>query len=240
MQRAPLALCAATLLSLTALTACGGGTGSAPAADKPGATASPVQRVTPAERLAKLMVTKADVPGMEVKPPGKQDDEYLFAKSPDDVTTDRTACTPLALAMNQLAFDGSRADLTHHIPENQRFTYITLMVFGSPGKAESAFAGLSEGVEACGDGFTAKARSTVAYDSVTAERPVTPGGDQSLAFRATTPFRGITHTMHAQAVRSGDVVAVYFAADGMAMVQDRPGDAKLPAAVVKAQNAKLG
>jgi hypothetical protein len=46
--------------------------------------------------------------------------------------------------------------------------------------------------------------------------------------------------MHAQAVRKGDVIAVYVSVDGMAMVQDRPGDAKLPAAVVKAQNAKLG
>ncbi|MET9392581.1 sensor domain-containing protein [Streptomyces sp. NPDC006624] len=238
MKRAPLAVCAASLLSLTALTACGGG--SEPAADKPKAAASPADRETPAERLAKLVITEADVPGTEVKPPSKQDEKYLFAKSPGDVTTDKPACTPLALAMNQLALDGSRADLTHHIPENRRFTYITLMTYDTPDKAKSAFAGLSEGVGACGGGFTAKARVATPYDSVTAEKPVARGGDESLAFRATTPFRGITHTVHAQAVRSDDVVAVYFAADGMAMIQDRPGDAKLPAAVVKAQNAKLG
>ncbi|MEU0911159.1 hypothetical protein [Streptomyces althioticus] len=50
----------------------------------------------------------------------------------------------------------------------------------------------------------------------------------------------MSHTVHAQAVRAGDAVAVYFAADGMAMVNGRTSDAKLPPAAVKARSAKLG
>ncbi|MFI6371590.1 hypothetical protein [Streptomyces sp. NPDC050546] len=240
MKRAALAASALSLLSLATLTACGGDADSDSAAGEPGPTASRAKQVTPAERLTKLMITSADVPGLDVNPPSKQDDKYAFAKSPEDVKADKPVCAPLALAMNQLALGDAQADLTHHVPQNSGFTYVTLMSYDTPGKAESAFAGLSKGVDACGDGFTAKAKGTTPYDSVTAEKPVAQGGDESLAFQATTPFRGVTHTLHAPAVRSDDVVAVYFSVNGSAMVQNRPGNAKLPAALVKAQNAKLG
>ena len=241
MKRAALAVSTLSLLSLTTLTACGGNADSDSATGEPRPSASRAKQVTPAERLAKLMITKADVPGLDVKPTTRQDgdDKYVFAKSPDDVTVDKPACTPLAYAMNQLALGEAQGDLTHFVPKGSEFTYITLTAY-APGKAESAFAGLAKGVDSCGGGFTAKANGTTKYDSVTTEKPVAEGGDESLAFRSTTTFRGITHTMHGEAVRRGDVVAVYFSADGMAMVQDRPGDARLPAAVVKAQNAKLG
>ncbi|MEU0384473.1 hypothetical protein [Streptomyces chartreusis] len=240
MKRAALAASALSLMSLTTLTACGGDTDADAAADKPQPTASPAKQVTPAERLAKLVITKADVPGLDVKSPSEPDDTYVFAKSPDDVTVDKPVCAPLAHAMNQLAVGSPVTDLTRHVPQSDRFTYITLMLYSAPGKAESAFSGLSKGVDARGDGFTAKAKGSTVYDSVTAEKPVARAGEESLAFRATTTFRGITHTMHTQAVHKGDVVAVYFSVNGTAMIQDRPGDAKLPAAVVKAQNAKLG
>ncbi|MFC7982677.1 hypothetical protein [Streptomyces sp. NPDC057336] len=75
---------------------------------------------------------------------------------------------------------------------------------------------------------------------MTAEKPVAEAGDESLAFRSTLTFRGAAHTVHTQAVRSGDVVAMYFSVDGLAIANARPSDAKLSAAVVKAQYAKLG
>ena len=53
-------------------------------------------------------------------------------------------------------------------------------------------------------------------------------------------FRGVTHTLHTEAVRDGDVLAVYFAVNGLAIADNtRPSDAKMPANVVRAQNAKL-
>ncbi|MFF9811349.1 hypothetical protein ACF1G5_40790 [Streptomyces coeruleorubidus] len=238
MKRAALAV---STLSLLYLTACGGSADSDTATGEPRPTATRAKQATPAERLAKLMITKADVPGLDVKATSrdKGDDKYVFAKSTDDVTVDKPACAQPAYAMNQLPVGEPQGDLTHYVPQGNEFTYITLTTY-APGKAESAFAALAKGVESCGGGFTAKANGSVTYDSVTTEEPVAKAGDESLAFRATTPFRGNTHTLHAQAVRKGDVMAVYVSVDGMAMVQDRPGDAKLPATVVKAQNAKLG
>ncbi|MGK5697587.1 hypothetical protein ACSNOJ_32665 [Streptomyces sp. URMC 128] len=238
MKRAALAV---STLSLLSLTACGGSADPDSATGEPRPTATRAKQATPAERLAKLMITKADVPGLDVKATSrdKGDDKYVFAKSPDDVTVDKPACAPPAYALNQLPLGEPQGDLTHFVPQNSKFTYITLTTY-APGKAASAFAGLAEGVDACGGGFTAKANGTTTYDSVTAEEPVAKAGDESLAFRATMPFQGLTHALHAQAVRKGDVVAVYVSVDGMAMVQDRPGDAKLPPAVVKAQNKKLG
>ncbi|MDT6983174.1 hypothetical protein ACFSUJ_01550 [Streptomyces lusitanus] len=50
----------------------------------------------------------------------------------------------------------------------------------------------------------------------------------------------MSHLVRTQVVRAGDVVAVYFAADGMAVANGRASEAKPQPAVVKAQWAKLG
>lgn len=239
MKRAALAASTLSLLSLTTLTACGGDTDSA--TGEPAPTTSQAKQITPAQRLEKIVITTADI-GRAVEKPSAKDDEYVFAKSQDDITVDKQACAPLAYAMNQLPLGEPQADLNRHISGGygNTSTYITLMTYDTTDKAESALAGLSKAVDSCGGGFTAKAKDTSTYGSVTAEKPLAPAGDQSLAFRATFPFRGVTHIMHGEAVRSGDVIAVYFSANGFAIIDDRPSDAKLPAAVVKAQNAKLG
>jgi hypothetical protein len=61
---------ALTLLSLAALTACGGASGSGsdadPAADKPSSTEARERQLTPEERLKRLVITEADVNGMKV------------------------------------------------------------------------------------------------------------------------------------------------------------------------------
>ncbi|WND35862.1 hypothetical protein RI578_16880 [Streptomyces sp. BB1-1-1] len=239
------ALSALSLLSLAALTACGGDSGSGSDADKPAATATQEQQeqqATPEERLKQLAITQADAPGdRKVTEP---DDEFVFAKSAKEVTVDKPACAPLALAMNQLPLGDPQADLTRVVDSGGAnigaFTYVTLTAY-EPGGAEPAMSGLSKAVDACGGGFTAKSdENTSVYDSVTAEKPVAAAGDESLGFRSTLTFRGVTHTVHTQAVRSGDVLAVYFSVDGSAIANARPSDAKLPAAVVSAQNGKLG
>ncbi|MFF0104900.1 hypothetical protein [Streptomyces hirsutus] len=244
MKRAASAvLTSLSLICLATLTACGGdsdsGTNGDAAADKPKTTASEEKQATPAEQLKQLMVTKADVSGKNVD---ETDSEFAFAASQEEVTVEKPVCAPLAYAMNQLPLGEPQADLTRVVngDPNQAFTYVTLTTYKS-GRAESTMAGLSEAVDACGGGFTAEASgNTSAYDSVTAEKPVAEAGDESLAFGSTLTFRGISHTVHTQAVRSGDVLVVYFSVDGMALADSRPSDAKLSAAVVKAQNAKLG
>ncbi|WP_328693110.1 hypothetical protein OG418_22305 [Streptomyces phaeochromogenes] len=236
-----LAASALSLSALACLTACGGGDSDSgtDAADKPEATASRAKEVSPADRLAKLMITKADVGGYAVEEPS---DEFVFAKSPDEVTLDKKVCAPLAYAMNQLPLGEPQADLTRVASKdglNGGFTYVTLTAY-EDGGAESAMAGLSKAVASCGDGFTAKSKSgTSPYDSVTAE-PTTKSGDESLAFKSTMTVLGTTHTLHSAAVRHDDVIAVYFAVDGRAIAESRPSDVKLAAAVVEAQNAKLG
>lgn len=235
------ALSVAVLAGLTGLTACGGGDSETDAADKPGAkaTASMTKKVTPAERLAKLVITKADVGGYNVEKPT---DEFVFAKSADEVTLDKKVCAPLAYAMNQLPLGEPRADLTRVASKGGLvggYTYVTLTAYEDDG-AESAMAGLSKAVASCGDGFTAKSKSgTSPYDSVTAE-PTTKAADESLAFKSTMTVLGTTHTLHSAAVRRDDVIAVYFSVDGRAIAESRPSDTKLSAAVVEAQNAKLG
>lgn len=247
-RAAPAALSALTLLSLTALTACGGGSDSDAdsSADKPEKNASPAEQASPAQRLAESMVTASDLDGFQVKEPG---DEFLFAKTPAEVTLDKPVCAPLAHAMNQLPLGDPEADLTRvvsgqmdaetKLSKGIGFTYITLTAY-RPGGAESALADVKKAVEACGDGFTAKANDAESpYDSVTAEE-VTAAGDESLGFKSTMTSLGAQHVVHTEVVRSGDVLAVYFSVDGMAIANRRPSDAKLSPTVVKAQNAKLG
>ncbi|WP_399941763.1 hypothetical protein ACGH52_22210 [Streptomyces sp. BBFR25] len=240
------ALAALSLLSVTTLTACGG-SDSDPAADKPKAsTSSPSPKApSPAEHLAATIVTKADTDGFNVEEP---DDEYAFAKSTDEVTVDKPVCAPLAYAMNQLPLGAPEADLTRlasgptdaptKLTKGVTFTYVTLASY-APGKARSSLADARKAVDACGDGFTAKANGNESpYDSVTAEK-VTPAGDESLGFMSTMTVRGVQHVLHGEVVRSGDVLAVYFSVDGMAIANGRPSDVRLSPTVVKAQNGKL-
>ncbi|MEU6555650.1 hypothetical protein ABZ915_36190 [Streptomyces sp. NPDC046915] len=240
MKRAPLAAPAMTMLSLVVLTACGGAADSDAVADKPKASVSSTPQVSPAVRIAKLMVTDADVDGFTVRKPTT---EFVFAKSRDEVTVNKQACASLAYAMNQLPLGDPQAVLTRVAGAKESgdfdgFTYITLAAYGSDG-AKKAMADVSKAVKACAGGFTAKASGgTTTYGSVTSEQ-VTAAGDESLGFKATMSFRGATHTMHTEVVRSADVIGVYFSVNGIAIANARPSDAKLPAPVVAAQSAKL-
>ncbi|GGQ20402.1 hypothetical protein GCM10010266_49410 [Streptomyces griseomycini] len=240
MKRAvTLAASTLSLLSLATLTACGGDGEPDNATGEPRPSASRAERPTPEQQLAKLMVTEADVAGYEVTEPS---DDFVLAGSTDEVTLDEPACAPLAYAMNQLPLGEPEADLTR-VVETEKYgdtdTYVTLTAYAAGG-AKAALADLREAVDACGSGFTAEADGTSAYDSVTAEEPTDRAGDETVAFASTMTFRGAGHTLHTQATRSGDVLAVFFSVNGMAIANASPSDAELPPPVVKAQNAKLG
>ena len=154
MKRAALAV--VSVLALTsALTACSGDEGtpsSAPATPK-------AKQITPAQRLAKAIVTKDDLPGYSVSEP---EAEYAFAKSSDEVTVDKPGCAPLAHAMNQLPLGEPQADLTRSAGAGygKESTYITLASYETGAEAESSLAGLAKAVSECGGGFTAKAGRT--------------------------------------------------------------------------------
>ncbi|WP_328873132.1 hypothetical protein OHT76_25195 [Streptomyces sp. NBC_00287] len=234
MKRAALAA-AACALSLTACSAESGTDENAKPESSP--SSAQAKQGSPAERLAKLMVTDADLDGETVQ---ELDPQFLFAKSPDEVTADKPVCAPLAYAMNQLPLGEAEADLARYTSTGTTATYIALAAYGTDGDAESAMAGLSKAIDSCGDGFTAKANgNTSPYDSVAAEKAST-AGDETLAFKSTMTFQGASHVLRTQAVRSGDVIAVYFAVNGSAIANAQPSEAQLAKPVVGTQNGKLG
>ncbi|MEV0257667.1 hypothetical protein AB0H82_25840 [Streptomyces sp. NPDC050732] len=246
--RTALAATALALLSVTALSGCGdSGSGSSASdssdasngsADKAkGASEKPAD---PTAELNRAALAKSDAKGFTVKKP---DAEYAFATSQGQVKVDKAVCAPIAYATNQLPLGPPKADLVRLATGAKGpgdYTYITLAAY-SNGEAKTTLAGLSKAIRSCGAGLTAKADgNTGSYSSVTPEPAATPSGaDESVAFRVTTKHEGVTHTMRAQAARHGDILAVYYAVDGMAFTQARPGNAKIGKAVVDAQSAKL-
>ncbi|MCF2435147.1 hypothetical protein LV779_13120 [Streptomyces thinghirensis] len=190
------ALSALSLLSLAALTACGGD--SAPVRTRT-SRRRPRRRNSRSSRRRRRSGCSSS-PSRRRTPPatGRSRSPTTSSCSPSrrrEVTVDKPACAPLALAMNQLPLGEPQADLTRVVDSGGAnigaFTYVTLTTYESGG-AESAMSGLSKAVDACGGGFTAKSdENTSAYDSVTAEKPVAAAGDESprVPFHADVPWR---------------------------------------------------
>ncbi|WP_369248415.1 hypothetical protein [Streptomyces sp. R41] len=233
------ALAAASALSLAAvLTACGGSDQGTDSNSKPEkTTASPAKTLSPAEQVARLMVTKAEAGGYSVRKPSAGDS---LAETQDEMNVDKAACTPLAYAMNELPVGTSEASLTRVADKSTgMLTYITLSTYAD-GKAATAMKDLTTAADSCGSGFTAKSNSgSTTYDSVTVETAPS-GSDESLATAATFKFRGLTQTIRTQTFRFGDTIASYFTLDSSAFMNAHLGKAKIPADLVKAQNSKLG
>ncbi|MEV7195328.1 hypothetical protein AB0N81_26510 [Streptomyces sp. NPDC093510] len=248
--RTALAAPALVLVATMALSGCGDSDSDSSSSDSSdsrsdskGSAKSPgssEKTADPAATLSRAALTKNEVEGYTVKKP---DTKYAFATAQDQVKLDKAVCAPLAYATNQLPLGTPKADLIRLATGAKGpadFTYVTLATYAS-GEAKTTLADLSKAVRSCGTGFSAKANgNSGSYSSVTAENAPTPSGaDESLAFRVTTKYKGVTHTMRAQAARHGDTIAVYYAVDGMAFTQARPGNAEIGRAVVKTQSAKL-
>ncbi|MCX5060645.1 hypothetical protein OOK12_27210 [Streptomyces sp. NBC_00452] len=238
MKRA--ALAAVSALSLAAaLTACSGNdsdTDAKSTASPSASTSTAKKQVGPEERLARLVVTKADISRYTFKAPTKRD---ALAASQDEMRVDKAACTQLAYAMNELPIGEPEASLTRVAHNSTTMgTYVTLATYAD-GKAETAMKELSKAAASCAGGFTAKSGAgATTYTSATAE-PAPSAGDQSVAAAATFQYRG-AQTVRTQTFRFGDTIVNYFTIDGSAFVYGRPGSAKIPADLVKAQNTKLG
>lgn len=232
------ALTVVTPLTLAAvLTACGGGDDS-DAKPKTPSSSPKAAALTPEQRLAKLMVTKAESGGYTLNEPSA---EEAFAQSTDQVTVDKPECAPLVYAMNDLPLGTPEAHLTRVAGgSTAMLTYVTLSTYAD-GEAEAAMKELAAAADACGAGFTATSKTggETAYDSLRTETAPT-AGDESLATVATFDYQGFTQTLRTQTFRFGDTIANYFTLDGGAFMPARTGTAKVPADLVKAQNGKLG
>ncbi|MFE1440915.1 hypothetical protein [Streptomyces sp. NPDC058739] len=235
MKRA--ALTAASALSLAAvLTACGGSDSDAKPETAP--SSPKAKQPTPAEQLTKLMVSEAGKYTLR-----EPDPEEAFATSAADVTVEKPVCAPLAHAMNDLPLGDPEGHLTRVAnggSSTSLLTYITLSTY-KDGGAEAAMKELGASVASCGGGFTAKSKSggSAVYDSAKPES-APEAGDESLATAATFDFQGHPQTVRTQTFRFGDTIANYFTLDSSAFVSARPGNAEIPADLVKFQNAKLG
>ncbi|MGW7085930.1 hypothetical protein ACWGH2_20905 [Streptomyces sp. NPDC054871] len=231
------------------LTACGSGDGDGDKGSKSGDSgkaaadsSTPPAKKKQAKSAAQLALTKNEVPAHAVVEPS---DNFVFAKSRDNIKLSKPVCAPLGHAMSQFPV-GDTQDSFVRVAEKKEFdgafTYVTLATY-APGKAQEAMADMSKAVGACKGGFTAKGdKASNAYESVTAETSgtaPTPDADESLAFKATTKYQSDTHTVRTQATRHGDTIALYFAVDGNAFMQSRSGDAKIFPVVVKSQEKKL-
>jgi hypothetical protein len=196
--------------------------------------------VTPTERLAKLLVTKAEAGPYTLREP---ETEEAFAASTDEVTVDKPECAPLVYAMNDLPLgdpQGRLTRVTNGGGSTSMLTYVTLSTY-EDGKAEAAMKELTAAAASCGGGFTATSKSdgSMAYDSAKTEN-APKAGDESLGTSATFDFQGFPQTVRTQTFRFGDTIANYFTLDSGAFLSARLGDAEIPADPVKAQNAKLG
>ncbi|MGW3723750.1 hypothetical protein [Streptomyces sp. NPDC000851] len=231
MKRAALA----TTMSLTAVLTAGSNGGSTDA--EPKATASQAKQLTPAERLAKLMVTEAEATGYTVDKP---DTEFDFAKSQDEVTVDKPGCAPIVYVTNYLPLGDPEAFLRRSAKSSTSMSSTITLAAYAAGKAEAAMQGLAKAAASCDGGFTAKSDSaTQPYDSVTKET-APAGGDESIATAFTYKYQGFTQTLRTQTFRFGDMIVNYLTVDTGAFLNPRPGEAKMPADLVKAQNKKLG
>jgi hypothetical protein len=236
MQRTALATSALSLLALAALTACAS-TDTAEGAAGPRASVSPARTFSPADELARLMVTGAESGGYTVKKPAVG---YALATSQEEMTVDKAACAPLAYAMNELPLGTPRAALTHVADKSSgMLTYITLSTYADGG-AETAMKSLSKAAGSCTAGYAARSDTgATTYDSVSVEAAPT-GGDESLATAATFTYQGLTQTLRTRTFRFGNTIANYFTLDSSAFMQPHAAEAKIPTELVGIQNAKLG
>lgn len=241
MKQAALALPLLSVLSLATLTACGGGDGSdsdAKTTAQPKATASQAKpAVDPVKELTKLFVTKAEVSDYTVHEPAKGD---AMAETQQDMRVDKAACAPLAYATNYLPLGAPEASVVHVANDGTfAYNYITLATY-TEGKAEAAMKGLAEAVSSCTAGYTAKSdKASTPYTSVKKETPFSDAAaDESIATASTVDYKG-TQTMRTQTFRFGDTIVNYFSVDSGGFMKGQSSSAKVPTALVKAQNAKL-
>ncbi|MBV1940480.1 hypothetical protein [Streptomyces sp. BV286] len=106
--------------------------------------------------------------------------------------------------------------------------------------AKETMASVSAAIDGCGGGFTATAKGEPQKFKKIASEKASGSGDESLAFAATADTDG-DPVVHAEVARHGSTVATYFTFSLAAFADDaKVSDYAVPAALIKAQTAKLG
>ncbi|MEU6771081.1 hypothetical protein [Streptomyces sp. NPDC046759] len=243
-------LCATAVvgaLSLALVTGCSGKNAAEPAA-KAHSTAE----------LKKLIIAEGEVPGYKVGP--------VPATRSRAITADSAPCRPLVRVMSALPPADAAARTGRLAMENRKkspsakptslddldekkveeamrtsldrdVTTVTLASYDGDG-AEKALASVSTAVKACAGGFSGRQAGSKLRFTKVAEEKATGAGDGSVAFTATMDSGdGDAAPVHAEVVRLGSTLSVYFTSNLGAMMAKKAY--AVSPEVVKAQQAKL-
>ena len=248
-------LCAAAVLgalSFALVTGCSGG-GSGGDAKDSGTAAKALS----AAELKKLIIAQGEVPGYQVAP--------VPAARAKPITTDSTLCRPLARVMSGLPPVEAAAHTDRLATENRKgptdkatsmkdladgkfeeaihksldrdVTTVTLASYDGNG-ADKALGTVRTAVPGCASDFPAAQAGTKTRFTKVTEEKATAAGDGLVAFTATMDTGdGNPAPVHAEVVRTGTTLSVYFTSNLGAMM-DKKAYAVSPE-VVKAQQAKL-
>jgi hypothetical protein len=261
-----LAVTALSLTLLTACGGDGGddgaGKGSAKesAGTSSGSSASSA-KVLDAGGLKELIVTAADLDGYTVEALAGAD---AYAAKKSDVKVTDAACAPLGHVVTGFAPGDSAADAERLATQKEAssasptaslgdmseediedamadamsvgVTMVGLSSYDGEGAA-STMAALSKAVGTCADGFTVSGGADKQEITKVSAEKSSGSGDESVAFAVTLTTEGESGVAHAEAVRHGSTVAVYYTINLGRMLSGKtyPVDA----AVLKAQEAKL-
>ncbi|WP_171109926.1 MULTISPECIES: hypothetical protein [Streptomyces] len=247
---------AVSALSLALITGCGGESdGSSDSKNDSKNTessSSPTQaaaKALSAAELEKLLLAEGEVKGYKVT----SGDDTL-PKSKTEVKTDKAECDPLAWATAALAPGDTDANASNTVAEdkastataqpediadafNVNMTFVGLSSYEGDG-AEQAMKAVSDGVSACSGGY---GLATGGEDSKVTKVAAVQGsglGDESVAFAEDVDMDGEGKaTFHTEVVRKGSTIATFYTVNFAALGTGET--AEIPAAVVKAQVAKL-
>ncbi|MEV5435662.1 hypothetical protein AB0K80_06455 [Streptomyces sp. NPDC052682] len=211
-------------------------------------SAPAAKALTPAE-LEKLLLAQGEVKGYRVT----SGDDTL-PKSKKAVKTDKADCDPLAWATAGLAPGQTDASASNSVAEDKastataqpdsvedafdvNMTFVGLSSYDGDG-AEQAMKAVSGGVTACSGGYGLAAGEEKSKVTKVAPAKASGLGDESVAFSEDVDMDGEgTATFHTEVVRKGNTVATFYTVNFAALGTGKA--AEIPAAVVKAQVAKL-
>ncbi|MEU5340652.1 MULTISPECIES: hypothetical protein [unclassified Streptomyces] len=219
--------------------------------------------------LDKLIIATADVKGYKVGP-ADQSEQFASSKEEIKVVDEKCAPLAYVLTgfapgdsasyVNRMAQEDPTAkasesptkdleDMTEEEMEaamnsitdalGSTMTIVSLSSYEGDG-AKETMSSLSAAIEGCGGGFTATAKEEPQkFKKVEAEK-ASGNGDESLAFAVTADSDG-DPVVHAEVARHGNTVATYYSISLAAFADDaKVSDYDVPAALIKAQTAKLG
>ncbi|WP_260332851.1 hypothetical protein [Streptomyces beigongshangae] len=236
--------------------------------DKAGAK-EPVAKVLSDGELEKLIIATADVKNFKVGPADAAE-QFASSKKDIEVDDEKCAPLVYVLTgfapgdeasyVNRLVQEDPAAkasaspsksleDMTEEELDDamnsitdalgSTMTIVSLSSYEGDG-AEKAMSSVSTAIDGCAGGFTATAKGEPQKFKKIASEKASGNGDESLAFAATADADG-NPVVHAEVARHGNTVATYFTLSLAAFADDaKVSDYGVPAALIKAQAAKLG